>query len=275
MSSEEPTQPSEPQRPEPPGSDSQPSSTHPARKLNSLTGKTQPPQEPTAEPPDDLATVKLPAAPPPATKTEPPKLPPVSPKVNLDPSGMPLPNRVPERDSYATRVQRRIVAGEAGQPTTPTHLPNPLARTTKTTPRRRQARKVFRTLTVIALGLAALGVIAVAAVASYSVYEYSRIARTLPDPGDLADRASSFESTYIYDAGGNLLYEINDPNKGRRTHVPLDQISPYLIAATIATEDRDYYNHPGFDVVAILKAVYRAYRSGGAQGVAGASTITQ
>ncbi len=268
MSSEDPTPPSEPQRPEPPASDSQPSSTHPARKLNSLTGKTQPPQEPTPEPPDDLATVKLPATPPPSTKTEPPKLPPVSPKVNLDPSGMPLPNRVPERDAHATRVQRRIVAGEVGSQPPPAAPPK-----TATQPLRWRAKKVFRAITVIALGLAALGVIAVAAVASYGVYEYSRIARTLPDPGDLADRASSFESTYIYDAGGNLLYEINDPNKGRRTHVPLDQISPTLIAATIATEDRDYYNHPGFDVIAILKAVYRAYRSGGE--LAGASTITQ
>ncbi|MBI3241567.1 MAG: transglycosylase domain-containing protein [Chloroflexi bacterium] len=238
---------------------------------------TQPSQSQKPEPPDEFATVKLPPAADqpttrlpdqPSTKTEPPKLPPVSPKVNLDPSGMPLPSRVPERDSHATRVQRRIVAGELATNTQP-----PIHPTTKTSPHRRQARKVFRAITVIALGLAALGVIAVAAVASYGVYEYSRIARTLPDPGDLADRASSFESTYIYDAGGNLLYEINDPNKGRRTHVPLDQISPYLIAATIATEDRDYYNHPGFDVVAILKAVYRAYRSGGE--LAGASTITQ
>jgi len=77
----------------------------------------------------------------------------------------------------------------------------------------------------------------------------------------------------MYDSTGQLLYELNDPNKGRRTRIPLDQISPYLIAATIATEDRDYYNHPGFDIVAILKAVYRAYRYGGE--LAGASTITQ
>ncbi len=251
MSSEEPTRPSQPQKP---------------------------------EPPDEFATVKLPPASdsqPPSTKTEPPKLPPVSPKVNLDPGGMPLPNRVPERDSHATRVQRRIVAGEAGQATANAQPADPATAprsdsgvgTTKTTPRRRQARKVLRTITVIALVLVALGIIAGAVAASYGVYEYSRIAQTLPDPGDLADRASSFESTFIYDVNGNLLYEINDPNKGRRTHVPLDQISPTLIAATIATEDRDYYNHPGFDVVAILKAVYRAYRSGGE--LAGASTITQ
>ena len=55
--------------------------------------------------------------------------------------------------------------------------------------------------------------------------------------------------------------------------MPLDKISPYLLAATIATEDKDYYTNPGFDVLAIAKAVYRAYRYGG--DIGGASTITQ
>jgi hypothetical protein len=35
------------------------------------------------------------------------------------------------------------------------------------------------------------------------------------------------------------------PTLGVRTYVPLDQISPALVAATIATEDKDFYNHPG------------------------------
>ena len=46
-----------------------------------------------------------------------------------------------------------------------------------------------------------------------------------------------------------------------------------LIAATIATEDKDFYEHPGFDAVAILRALWENYRTGGQGG--GASTITQ
>ena len=48
---------------------------------------------------------------------------------------------------------------------------------------------------------------------------------------------------------------------------------PYLIAATIATEDKDFYNHPGFDPVAIVRAFWQNYTTG--EIVSGASTITQ
>ncbi|NPV57445.1 MAG: hypothetical protein HPY76_12340, partial [Anaerolineae bacterium] len=54
---------------------------------------------------------------------------------------------------------------------------------------------------------------------------------------------------------------------------PLDRISPYLVAATIATEDKEFYNHPGFDPVALVRALWQNYTSG--EVVSGASTITQ
>ena len=88
-----------------------------------------------------------------------------------------------------------------------------------------------------------------------------------------ATRAAQFETTRILDRNGNVLYEILDPNAGRRTFVPLAKISPYLIAATIATEDREFYNHPGFDPVAIARAFWQNYTTG--EVVSGASTITQ
>ncbi len=104
-------------------------------------------------------------------------------------------------------------------------------------------------------------------------YGYWSIARALPPVEDLKNRASQFETTRVYDAKGSLLYEIVDPQAGRRTHVPLKQISPYLIAATIATEDKSFYAHPGFDPVGIVRAIWQNTRSG--ETVSGASTITQ
>lgn len=103
--------------------------------------------------------------------------------------------------------------------------------------------------------------------------KYMEIASTLPSVDELQTRASQFETTYILDRNGNILYEIVDPNAGKRTYVPLERISPYLIAATIATEDKEYYNHPGFDLVALARALYTNYTSG--EIVSGASTITQ
>ncbi len=104
-------------------------------------------------------------------------------------------------------------------------------------------------------------------------FQYYRIASTLPDIDDLRERASQFETTRIYDRDGNLLYEILDPSAGRRTYVPLSQISPNMVAATIATEDKGFYSHPGFDIAAIMRAFVQNYQGG--EIVSGASTITQ
>lgn len=104
-------------------------------------------------------------------------------------------------------------------------------------------------------------------------YGYWSIARALPSVADLRERASQFETTRVYDSRNNLLYEIVDPQAGRRTHVPLNKISPYLIAATLATEDKNFYSHPGFDPVGIVRAIWQNTQAG--EAVSGASTITQ
>ena len=102
---------------------------------------------------------------------------------------------------------------------------------------------------------------------------YANIALSLPTPDELGARTTDFVSTKIYDREGGLLYELFDPQWGRRTKVSLDQISPYLIQATIATEDRNFYQHPGFDPVGIVRAVWYAITE--REIVSGASTITQ
>lgn len=109
--------------------------------------------------------------------------------------------------------------------------------------------------------------------ASIVVYQYYAIASTLPDVGDLRNRTSQFQTTRILDRNGQPLYEILDPTAGRRTYVPLSEISPNLVAATIATEDKEFYSNPGFDPIAIMRALWQNYRTDGQGG--GASTITQ
>ena len=124
----------------------------------------------------------------------------------------------------------------------------------------------------VLIGMFILAGIALA-VASFGVYRYYQVASSLPDVATLRERTSQFETTRILDRNGNLLYEVLDPNAGRRTYVPLERISPDLIAAMIATEDKDYYNNPGFDLYGITRALWQNYTSG--EVVSGASTITQ
>jgi membrane peptidoglycan carboxypeptidase len=58
-----------------------------------------------------------------------------------------------------------------------------------------------------------------------------------------------------------------------RRIVSLDEMSPYLIDAFIATEDRDFFNHPGVNIKAAFRAVIQNVQAGDI--VSGFSTITQ
>src|SRR5437773_4819502 len=122
-------------------------------------------------------------------------------------------------------------------------------------------------LTVVAVGIfcAALGFAAIMAL-------YLYYARDLPDPNALS-RRQLFQTARILDRQGRLLQEINDPTGGRRIVVHLSDVTRVMRDATIAAEDASFYDNPGFDVRAVVRATYQWLRSGTPQ--SGASTITQ
>lgn len=188
----------------------------------------------------------------------------------IDENGMPLPRRVEEIDMGATRVSPSAFEYTPGTGTRPA-----VTRRQSVVPHRRSFNWskaggcLLRGSIVIIFIMVTLGLILAAA----GIYEYFSIAATLPSVSDLQQRASQFETTRILDRNGDLLYEILDPQAGRRTYIPLSQISPTLVAATIATEDKDFYSHGGFDPLAIVRAFWQNLTSG--ETVSGASTITQ
>lgn len=185
----------------------------------------------------------------------------------LDADNMPLPRRVDEVDTGGTRVTPAAYQMPS-QPVRPA-----AARRGTPPPQSIDPRKLWGCAVYGVIGLFFAGVVLALVVVTFAVFSYYSIARTLPSVDDLRSRASQFETTRILDRNGVVLYEILDPNAGRRTFVPLEKISPYVVAATIATEDQDFYNHPGFDFWAIVRALWENYRTGGEGG--GASTITQ
>src|SRR5437762_9037709 len=101
---------------------------------------------------------------------------------------------------------------------------------------------------------------------------YAYYARDLPDPGALSHR-QLFQTARIFDRNGKLLQEVNDPQGGRRTLIQLKDIPKVAQQATVAAEDGSFYDDPGFDVRAVVRATYQWIRSGSPQ--SGASTITQ
>ncbi len=102
---------------------------------------------------------------------------------------------------------------------------------------------------------------------------YAAIAADLPSPEELQVRSASFLSTRIYDRNGHLLHEILDPTGGRRVRVSYGQISPHVINATVATEDARFWEHPGVDPVAVLRALVYNVRE--RRVVSGFSSIPQ
>ncbi len=190
----------------------------------------------------------------------------------LDADGMPLPRRVEELDMDATRV-------------TPAAFETPNGVTVRRRkggarpriPRRKPSRfDGQRALGCFLRSLVAglfVGVALIILALAFVIYKYYEIASELPSVEDLRARASQFETTRILDRDGNLLYEINNPGTGKRIYVPLEDISPNLVAATLAIEDKDFYTHKGFDPLAILRAFWQNLQSG--ETVSGASTITQ
>jgi 1A family penicillin-binding protein len=110
-------------------------------------------------------------------------------------------------------------------------------------------------------------------VIAVSLVGYAYIASQLPAPEDLQERAFTFASSQILDRNGNRLWELMDPMAGRRTWVPLSRIAPVAQQATIATEDRYFYQNVGVDPIAVVRAVY--YNLSEQEIVSGGSTITQ
>lgn len=79
----------------------------------------------------------------------------------------------------------------------------------------------------------------------------------------------SANNLVLYDSTENVFFQGNESKEW----IGLDEISDYLIKATIYTEDKHFYKHFGFDLFRILKASYINIISG--KTMQGASTITQ
>lgn len=127
--------------------------------------------------------------------------------------------------------------------------------------RRRKIKLLQSLLTVGFIGFIALVVGVIGAFAYYS--------KDLPSPNKLTERTIE-QATKIYDRSGELLYDVyGDQN---RTLVSLKDIPPYLVNATIATEDKNFKKHQGFDIEGYLRIFENVLLRGN---VIGGSTITQ
>ena len=139
-------------------------------------------------------------------------------------------------------------------------------------PRGPRLARILLALTGLVVLLAVVGVAGAAAV-SWVVYD--RNATGLGDINALLNQ--NFGPAKIYDRTGKLLYEFEDRQQGLHEKVALKQVSPWVVRATVATEDASFYSNRGINVRGLIRAAVENVvpgRGGLFQG-SGGSSITQ
>ena len=105
------------------------------------------------------------------------------------------------------------------------------------------------------------GIVIIVLLLTYiSIYVVAKLMPKLP--------INSANSFYLFDKN-NELFTVGN----QKDWISLDEISPYVIDATLSVEDKNFYKHQGFDFLRIIKALYVNFTSGKTK--QGASTITQ
>ena len=152
------------------------------------------------------------------------------------------------------------------------HTPDPWRRRSRR--RRQQQGKPIPALVKILIGLGAFAALGVVGVTVASVFVYDSYANDLVAPDELAINEPSFGAK-ILDRNGKLLYEYVDDRAGLRRPVPIENISPAFLAATIATEDNSFFTNPGINIKGLFRAAYENTLGGGVLEGSGGSSITQ
>src|SRR5262245_38132543 len=94
--------------------------------------------------------------------------------------------------------------------------------------------------------LALLVLLGVASFLAIGLSTYQGYARQLVPPESVSVNRPS-AGARILDRNGNLLYQYIDDQSGVRLPVTLEQVTPAFLAATIATEDSNFFQNPGIN----------------------------
>lgn len=123
-------------------------------------------------------------------------------------------------------------------------------------------------------GILALKIIGVAALMSVlmvgALFAYYRKDLDTIRPGELAKRVQTTVTKY-YDRNDKLLYE-DKGNGNYKLVVEGDEISETMKQATVAIEDREFYEHNGISIGGITRSLVNNVSGGSTQG---GSTLTQ
>lgn len=126
-----------------------------------------------------------------------------------------------------------------------------------------KARRLY--LSLVAIGAIAGGALALLVASS----TYAFYASDISNPTALLNKKNT--GTTILDRNGKVLYQVYGANN--RKVIEIEQMPESLIKATLAAEDPDFYDHPGFSWQGTMRAIYEDITT--RSKAQGGSTITQ
>lgn len=119
-----------------------------------------------------------------------------------------------------------------------------------------------------------IAVLLLASAAGYGAYRAAALSFSLVAElrgvTELAQLSPHPQATLVFDRSGRPAFSFFVE---QRIAVPLDEVSPHMIHAILAVEDRRFFNHHGIDPVRMAGAAWRNLRAG--RILEGGSTITQ
>ncbi len=147
---------------------------------------------------------------------------------------------------------------------TPHVNPSPAGTGRQAKKRKERIRKWVITTIAVLIGLGLLGVLALSIALAW-------ISRSLPDPDTLITRSVPL-TTRIYDrTGTHVLYEIHGDEN--RSLVKITDLPSYVPHATVAIEDKTFYEHHGVSWQGLIRAFVSSVLEG--KRIGGTSTLTQ
>ena len=99
---------------------------------------------------------------------------------------------------------------------------------------------------------------------------FANLIGSIPTRDELRAFTAMSSANLLFDAADRAVFTIA---KEYRIEVPLSQVSPTLIKAVVAIEDRRFFEHDGFDPIRIAGSALAVLQAG--EAVQGGSTITQ
>ena len=134
----------------------------------------------------------------------------------------------------------------------------------------RTTRQLRRDRPRFVKGLAVGAVLCLTVLLVWPAWYFVDLRRGLPGAEQLRQIGEMDQATAVFDADDRLAFTIF---KQQRIDVPLERVSPFVVQAIVAIEDRRFYSHHGFDWVRMGSAALANVRH--RRLAQGASTITQ